>query len=970
MSQNSVYDLAFDKYGFLWAGTADGLNRYDGYNFVQYRRSAGKKYRINNTSVFSINADPEGKIWISGSEGLEILNPLNNKVTFLFAEPGIVKGSKWYYDSSSQKMFLFMRMKGVWTFDIHTLQSTKLDIAAESGFINTAYNLSVIPSGKQGELLLFPRGYPFIYSLNVNTNEINRKYVFSDSTEVINSTAGSFSAGSVVFVSCKNKTETFLTEFDISNKKIIRQKKSPGLYGDPFFKSALYLPALQRIVVTDFNRGLIMYDTAFNETGNYPNSTVLASAIKGLVYQCLIAKDNCLWMGSDPNGITNCDLSSQRFHHFKNNSSSSAPIVKGIFTDAKYNVYSCLLYEGVQVFDRNGNYLDNFQNIGGNDNEPLRLQAFNTIIPAGKDSVFIQCYNYFGFYNSNTGQHKNYKDQFIKANNAEFSDNIYNQSFYLGDGKLLSAWINKLWIADFSGTGLRLIPKDSTAESISALYAVNESTYFIGTDGGLYLSDKGRKKYYNEIGHLLIKQISHDSYGNYWICTTDGLWQLNGRFQVVKHHTTDNGLPNNFTYAAMQLASDLWISTNLGLCRMDIATGHCTNYTVADGLQSNEFNSGAYWKSPGGQIYFGGINGITQVNAEATGKTSLSFPTLIMQVKINDEIYKPDTAAWSVKYIELPYTQNSFSFDFSGILVEQSASIEYRYRMDGADKDWIYAGKNRSVRYAGLAPGTYHFRVSSSLNNKDWNGEAIITIDIKPPFWQTTWFRILAAVLSLLLTWIMVQRINKRRFRRREEALRMQQQLEDERQRISRDLHDNMGAYTSALLSNVQQLKPVAGDHDALKKMKSNAEHILSSLRETIWVLNNRSVTVKDFSGGFKNYCFNLLRNFEHIDFDADERIVNNKTIPAATAIHLNKILQEAFQNIVKHASATTIKYSVSSNELLEIIIEDNGQGFDISTGNSGNGIGNMKWRAEQAGYQLTIHSTAGKGTSIILKEQ
>jgi signal transduction histidine kinase len=694
---------------------------------------------------------------------------------------------------------------------------------------------------------------------------------------------------------------------------------------------------------------------------------VLSSSITEVVFQCLTVKDNCLWLGSDPNGITYCNLSPQLFHHFKNNYSSSAPIVKGIFTDAADNVYSCILFDGVQVFDKNGNYLNDFKKIGGNNNENLRLQAFSTIIPVNKDVVFIRCSNYIGFYNTTTGASHNYLYDFLKQTGTKQYDNIYNQAAIINSNSFLIESNHTIWQASFTAKKLQLKQKDTIKENISSLYAIDETHFLIGTEGGLFFYSNGANTYYDQIGKRLIKNINSDSFGNYWICTPDGLWQLNAQLQVIKHFTTDNGLPNNFTYGTLIDNDKLWVSTNFGISVMDINNKTFTNYTVADGLQSNEFNSGAFWKSENGKLYFGGINGITQIDAKAKINNNSLIPVLITQLKVNDKIWNADTALWTVTQLQLSYTNNTVSFYFSGILPSQSQQLEYRYKMEGADNDWVYAGKNRLVRYADLSPGNYTFKVAASLNNKDWSKETIISISITPPFWKTTWFSILIASCCILILWFIIRSYNKIKYKKQIEAIKLQQQLEEERQRISRDLHDNMGAYTSALIANVEKLKTKTGEDEDVLKMQSNAQQILGSLRETIWVLNNKEISIADFSDGFKNYCFKLLKNFTHISFDAQEDIQQNKMLTASVAIHVNKILQEAVQNIIKHSSATVINYSISCNNNLKIIITYNGEGFYIQDIKKGNGLENMQWRAKEAGAVIEIITLPQKGTTIII---
>ena len=241
---------------------------------------------------------------------------------------------------------------------------------------------------------------------------------------------------------------------------------------------------------------------------------------------------------------------------------------------------------------------------------------------------------------------------------------------------------------------------------------------------------------------------------------------------------------------------------------------------------------------------------------------------------------------------------------------------------------------------------------------------------------------IAAAVLFSLFASLFIY--NKVKIRAKQKEVALQHQLEqekkaaaekvilaeeNERQRISRDLHDNMGAYTTALLSNVQQLKLHSIEQKVVEKMEDNAQQILSSLRETIWMLNNKEISVSDLSDTFKNYCFKLLQNFDTIHFEAEESIENDKIIPAVKAIHLYKILQESFQNIMKHANASFIRFSLQSGDKLEITVADNGKGFISGQKSFGNGLGNMRWRAEEAGFMLAILSEQNIGTQVKISE-
>jgi signal transduction histidine kinase len=192
--------------------------------------------------------------------------------------------------------------------------------------------------------------------------------------------------------------------------------------------------------------------------------------------------------------------------------------------------------------------------------------------------------------------------------------------------------------------------------------------------------------------------------------------------------------------------------------------------------------------------------------------------------------------------------------------------------------------------------------------------------------------------------------------------------MQKERERISRDLHDHLGAYSTALIANADTLEQQLQDEKALKTvtyLKENSKNKLSTLRETIWLLNSNNLTVKRFYEGFINYSTNILRSHEEIEIEFTDNIINDALLPPAKAINLLRILQEAIQNIVKHAYATRIDCILTSDENLTITIRDNGRGFLPDETRKGNGLTNMSERAQEIGFMLDMISDTGKGTTI-----
>ncbi|HCW07756.1 MAG TPA: hypothetical protein DGG95_10380 [Cytophagales bacterium] len=753
----------------------------------------------------------------------------------------------------------------------------------------------------------------------------------------------------------------FLGEYDLRKKSMLKKKRIHMGNPDPFYKALIHIPSLQQLVVTDQEKGLVFFDYDFEETAQYPTHTILGSSSKEIIFHHASLKDNCLWMSTDPFGVIQCSLSDKPFYHFK--PSRKTAVTKGIFTDAEGNVYGALLNEGLVKFDKNGNEMPELES----EKEPFQFQAFNTIFSIAPDSVFIHCFNYLGYYNTRAKAFNNFKPYFLQATKSDLNLSFYNQSVRIRGKEFLTSSDRKLWYLHFSEKDLKVKLVSEFPHPISAICSSKDGTFLVGTIQGLYVWKKNKIEFIEPIGTRFIKHILQDGHGHFWISTIDGLWLLDENLKVMKAFSTQNGLLNNFIYGTVESNQEIWGSSNYGLFRIDPAHEKISTYQITDGLQSNEFNSGTFFKSHDGKIFFGGINGINLINDHFQKNFSAEFNTVITSLKINDHA-DSTRAPWTLTNLHLPHEKNTLSFSFAGLFPSQSDRLIYRYKMQGSDRDWVYSGKERTARYASLSPGSYQFKVAASMNGEDWKSESIVSIFIAPPFWLTWWFRAFLVIALAIIIAGIVRLIQHRKVKREIEKQKLHLQLEEERQRISRDLHDNMGAYTSALLSNVQQMQQKTDETFAkdLAHMQQNAEQILSSLRETIWVLNNKSISVQDFADAFKSNCLKLLRSFQGIHLDAQEHITTSYILSAPTAIHLNKILMEAVQNTLKHAQAKNIIVIIHCGEQLLIEIKDDGVGFETERG-TGNGLHNMEWRASQAGFRFQFFSEKGKGTRIEL---
>ncbi len=323
-----------------------------------------------------------------------------------------------------------------------------------------------------------------------------------------------------------------------------------------------------------------------------------------------------------------------------------------------------------------------------------------------------------------------------------------------------------------------------------------------------------------------------------------------------------------------------------------------------------------------------------------------------------------------VRTLEIAYTALSFS----------SADYrEFRYRLEGLDGEWVAAGHRRAAYYGSLPPGNYRFRLQTRTYDSAWNpDEAALAFTVKPFLWQSWWFRTALLTGVLALTALIILTLERRRTRRRFERLEREHAVERERLRISRDLHDELGAHLTgiALLSELAQDRnaPAEEVHSDIGKIGEMARGLGRSLSEIVWAVNPHNDSVESFVNFIGHFAEDILRPAGiRCLLDIPGTLL---TYQLSTEIRhtLFMVVKEALNNVVKHASATSLRIRVRLTEgVFTLELEDNGCGFradaipPAADRGTGNGVANMRRRIEQLGGKFTLTSEPGKGTRIVV---
>jgi signal transduction histidine kinase len=452
---------------------------------------------------------------------------------------------------------------------------------------------------------------------------------------------------------------------------------------------------------------------------------------------------------------------------------------------------------------------------------------------------------------------------------------------------------------------------------------------------------------------------------------------LNDQLKLVLHLGVHNVLPDNFIYGVLEDKNgNYWLSHNKGLSCFDINLQQFIHYNVLDGLQSNEFNTGAFYKDDEGILYFGGVNGVNEIIPEKIFKNLLPPQIAIHQILIDDEPFNGDTAANELSVLNLSFKRNTFSLDFASLDFSIPEKNQYAYFLQGIDKDWIYSGSRHFLRYANLPPGNYTLFLKASNADGIWSSPRILKIIVHPPFWQKAWFYFLEGFLFIAIISFIILFIRRNQKLKYQRELAIREQIERERIRISRDLHDHVGAQLSYLISQLDNLaeSPFQYTDKALWKEKISllsdaGRNAMHTLRETIWAISHQELTLEEFIDRFKQYVIKMASIKSDIQVFFHEEICCQVKLTPSKALHMFRISQEAVHNSMKYSNAhqLDVYFILTKNLLFTIKIIDNGIGFNVhnSFKVGSYGLQNMKARAEEVGADLRIDSVIGHGTSV-----
>lgn len=950
LSKQIIKGITEDKNGFIWLLTDHQVQWFDGSSFHQVQFGNGI-HQIPGTLFSEIYQDANKDVWIFYNNGYSVYDP----ETFSFK----------HYPLQNHKLN--------WEDKIFITPSKK-EIALFNNGLYTIIDTKSKRTIKQIKSKTYPVGNA---TINMNsqwvffTENESGRMIEQIESKVKVQLPNPEKADYFIYKSINDSIVVYFSEkhflaFNISSKKIIKKSPYPNGYNLKAFirnkniidKDKYSLLIIMENEIWEFNKQTISFKNKLvglngTETLNigYYNSIFLDS--RGV-----------LWASTTLNGLHKIVFQKQPIKLFAS-PKENENFIKCVFPDKENNSIVCGTFgAGLIIYDTAGNIIKRYPLTSKNTNAGTIVSA---IIELDESNCLVMLYGRSDYYLLNRKDltlikaNIVYKDKAIEKEKPNyysipFRKNKQEYFYDLGSAKLSIQYNQGKVIFDKRRTNLSI--NEFSIYPIYTKYAAQREI-----SGSAFIQKCLRK-----IGIIETSLVYVDKRKNKWILGTSfGLYEFSDQAVLVNSYTTKNGLANDYIYSGIiDNEKNIWCSHDQGISKID-TNGIILNYSKLDGLQEDEFNYGAIAKTADGELFFGGINGLNSFYPEQLNYTSENTNLFITKISTNEGALPDDTSFWKMSSLALKHSDNRIKIQVSVIGNNVAQGYNFQYRLLGADKEWKNLKNSREINLA-LTPGNYTLEIASGrFFNKKAISQKSIQLNIMPPIYLTWWFLSMAGIVLVCSIWFAAKYLTARKYRLKMQAIKIQEQLEFERQRISRDLHDNMGAYTSALLANVEKLKFIQGENNELIKIQDNASQIMNSLRETIWVLNNKEIYISDFSDEFKTHCFNVLKNFEELEFESIEKIEKNYLLNASDAINLNKILQEAFQNIIKHSKATKMVFSIACNATLVITLKDNGIGFTTEQKYWGNGLENIEWRAKEAGAQIEIHSNSTDGTSLTI---
>jgi ligand-binding sensor domain-containing protein/class 3 adenylate cyclase/predicted metal-dependent HD superfamily phosphohydrolase len=790
LSQSDVLTIHQDSKGLMWFGTQDGLNVYNGFDFKVFSHDLLDSTSISNSYIHKIIEDKNGLIWLATEHGLNVFDWSSyNFKSILKAKENskakynvgaLVEGEKYIWVGTERELI---------KVDKTTFKSHKVNLMLSTDIKKLKVKKLLFIKGTK-ELLIATEGSGVI---KYNIENDNTKQYYRDNCLLKSDIVWDIHQDSqgIVWIS----TNQGVNFYNPKTRRIRSEFVLDQTIGDEVVKY-IYEDKSGIIWIGTEETGLYKLKT-FSNIDHYlysaNNSTSLSSNKINTIYE-----DNTgiIWIGTQ-SGVDKFDKQKQYFQHYQywpnKLNTINSNMVWSIFQDKNDDATLWVgTDKGVNIFDRITGQVQHIipdfsmEKTQKNKSVYSIYKDHNNNIIVGTDGG--------AFYVNNM--------ELEPLGGREFPQNKNRTYVITEDNK------NRLWLG--TKEGLVVVSEDrknytritssDTAGSLSsdiirAITQTKNGQIWIGTDGGglcKVLEKEGvitfknfvaDQEEFNSISNNTVLTIFEDNDGLLWLGTFGGgLNTFDPAKEKFARYTEKDGLSNNVIYGIEEdKFGNLWMSTNKGISQFIRKINRFRIFDESDGLQSNEFNNGAYFKSKTGQMFFGGINGLNafypediHINKSKPKPLITNFYLFNKPVKIREDQFLKKHIS-ELDEIVLKHRQNVISFEFASLHYSYPLKNQHKYKLENFNEEWVDIGNNRRANYTNLDPGEYIFKVKVSNNDGIWSDDiAQIKVIVEPPFWRTIWFILIFYIITPLLLIYAIVRYRINQVKRQKELLEIQ----------------------------------------------------------------------------------------------------------------------------------------------------------------------------------------------------
>lgn len=1056
LSNNRVYDVIQDKNGFIWIATDDGLNRFDGYNFRVYQHKKNDKSSLSNNSVWVLFEDENGFIWIGTKNGeLNRYDPKTDKFTHWEIKSDIVKENsiKTIYQDSNGAIWIGTYKSGLYRFDPATKQTENWRNDTNNKLSLSNNYVTSILEDIEGNLLLstyiglnkfnyHKSKNKFIRYLNEpdNPNSLSNNLIWALSKSE-NDPAAIWIGTADGLTKYNSQQEKFF-RLEIPNPDKMQFGSSAGNVIEEVIDG-------QKILWCDSYAGLMRIDQNTGNTERFiSNKNNPNQIIHNQINKIIKDRSGVIWIATE-NGLSYYSPKSSKFNnHFT-------------YKTQKYDL-SLLKDKNVTAITKSADGTIWFGTDEGlfcsvNSNGRTILKKYSGVSDLHIWSLASDPSGnlWIGTYGSGlihldvkNGQIKNpkFEDKRLQTNSVLFNKSVYcddKNNLWIGFWGLGLAKFNtatndfKLWQNKKNNSEFGLSHND-----VWAIYPDSKNRIWIGTNGGglnllldeekstflKWIADDNLTKSIsgNTIYAILESKSSRSKINSdetiLWIGTNNGLSQfiVSGSSEasnlnvIIKNYSSAEGLADNSVNSILEDENgNLWVATNSGISFFDSETSKFTNFSKADGMIGQSFNTASAFKSENGIMFFGNSAGLNYFDPELIKLSDYKPNLVVTDFKVFNESIMPDEKSTlnhnitNSKEIYLQHNQNVFSFEFAALDFNSPQSIKYAYKMEGFDDNWIESGERRFITYTNLSPGEYIFKVKSTNADGVWqNNSKELKIIIASPWWATGWayafyFLVIIAGLYTIRKFELNRSRLKNILKMREYEASKQKELDEIKSRFFANLSHEFRTPLMLIKGPVEKLIEEQKDSNSIDRLKMiyrNTENLQSLIDQLLELtqLESAAIPVKARKENLIILLGGMFHSFESLARDKEIKIsfhADDESLEAWIDIDkLQKIINNLLSNSFKftpgggNVLVSVQKILTDEKEYAEVKIKDSGIGIAASKldkifdrfyqvddsnqrsfGGSGIGLSLVKELVDLHRWKIKVESETDKGTEFTL---